>query len=510
MPTWLGIDIGTTAVKVAVVHSSYRRVALVALVSVDVTTPPGGSPAVAEAVRAAVTAAFKGKVSGGDGVAAAIDGSRAAVRTLALPPSAQRQLKDVLTYELEAQVPFDIATSVFDWRVLPSKPRPEAPPELSVLAAVAPLEDVRARIDVIKGAISAEPERIGVGAFPLANLSTVLPVLGEEGPTALLDLGTRSSEVLIMAAGEPVFARTISAGTEGLPASAPRLFRELRTTIQAYRAQGGPEVLRIFLCGGGAFKSGAQASLAAHLQIPVEILPAPPGLDVSAVPAERVQELPLFAKAVGLAMSLGARAGLNLRRGPLAYERGFGWMREWVPWIASLAAMLLLSFGFSVWARLHAASREKAALEGALGTVSKEVLGEETTSAARAQELLSNQAGGGDDDPMPHADAFDVMIRLSEAIPQSMKHDIDDLDVQKDHVIVQGVVSNIPDAQSIASSLKSERCFQDVVIKRTTQVVGGERQKYVMEFDLKCPEDVKGAKKPGTAASAAPAASGGK
>jgi hypothetical protein len=38
-------------------------------------------------------------------------------------------------------------------------------------------------------------------------------------------------------------------------------------------------------------------------------------------------------------------------------------------------------------------------------------------------------------------------------------------------------------------------------------MVGQDRQKYVMEFDLKCPEDTKGAKKKETTgASSAPAA----
>jgi general secretion pathway protein L len=106
------------------------------------------------------------------------------------------------------------------------------------------------------------------------------------------------------------------------------------------------------------------------------------------------------------------------------------------------------------------------------------------------------------------------MVRLSEAIPQSMKHDIDELDVQKGHVTVRGVVDSVQDAQSIASSLQDEKCLSDVKIKSTTQAVGSDRQKYVLEFDLKCPEDVKAPPKkksePSSSASAAPSGSGGK
>jgi general secretion pathway protein L len=154
-----------------------------------------------------------------------------------------------------------------------------------------------------------------------------------------------------------------------------------------------------------------------------------------------------------------------------------------------------MSFYFALFAQLHAANSEQVTLEAALASVSQEVLGEETTSAARAQELVSQQSGGADDDPMPHVDAFDVMVKLSEDIPQSTTHDIEELDVQKQHATVHGIVGTIPEAQSIKTSLESEKCFKEVSVSRFTKVVGGDRQKYVLDIDLKCPED-SGGKKP--------------
>jgi general secretion pathway protein L len=110
------------------------------------------------------------------------------------------------------------------------------------------------------------------------------------------------------------------------------------------------------------------------------------------------------------------------------------------------------------------------------------------------------------------------MVRISEAVPTSMTHDIEELEFQKQHAVLHGIVGSIPDAQQIATNLRQDRCFQDVKITRTSQVVGGDKQKYLLEFDVKCPEDVRGTKKkesaaaaqtPG-AASAAGATTGGK
>ncbi|WP_394821112.1 pilus assembly protein PilM [Pendulispora albinea] len=468
---------------------------------------------VAQAIREAVAMAL-GKAGNGDGVAAAIDGAKVMSRVLPIPASAQKQLAEVLPFELEAQVPFELDGSVFDYRVLTAlRSLPGADPAmLPVLASVSRITEVRERIDLVKHAIGAEPERVGVGLLPLANWIPFSPALAEPGPLVVVDLGTLSSDILILRSGEPVFTRTISQGTAGLPETAPRLAREIRLTLAAYRATGGDSATRVYLCGGGAFVSGAESFLSNELETEVAVLPPPP-IDYEVPQADQVRQLARYAKAIGLALGLGTRPlGLDLRKGPLAYERGFGWIRERIPVLAGLGAVIAVSFFFSACTQLYALGKESETVEKALATVTKEVLGEETTSPERANELLSQQTGA-DDDPMPHADAFDVMVRLSEAIPVSMTHDIEDLDVQKGHVSIHGIVGSMADAQSIVTSLKSEPCFSDVQIKRIDQVVGKEdRKKYGLEFDLKCPEDQKGKKKDPQAgtAPAASSASGGK
>ncbi|HXX67786.1 MAG TPA: pilus assembly protein PilM [Polyangiaceae bacterium] len=503
MPTWLGIDVGSASVKAAVVRSAYRKLSIVRVASADVG-PSGG---VSAAVRSAVARALEGERQAVDAVAAAIDGNRAAIHRLRVPATAQRQLGDVLAYELEAQIPFDLEGAVFDWRLIEapaSGATDGAHDQLSVIAAVARIDDVRSRINLIKDAIAQEPERVGVGAPTLGALGPFIAGLTGEDAAAVVDLGARGSEVLIMERGEPVFARTLSTGTEGLPGTASRLARDIRVSFAAHRAQGGMAPSRLYLCGGGAYVSGAEGFLSGELEIPVQLLPEP-SLDVAGL-GDAAKDLPRYAKAVALALTLAGRGtGLNLRRGPLTFERGFSWVREKIPLLAGLAAVIVVSFAFSSWARLYGIHKERDTLTAALGAVTKEVLGTEVANARDAQDLLTKEVGSRDEDPMPHADAFDVMVRLSQAIPSSMTHDIEELDVQKGHVVVRGVVGSIPDAQSIATTLSEDPCLSDVKIKSTTQAVGSERQKYVMEFEVKCPEDVKSAsKKKGDSASATP------
>jgi general secretion pathway protein L len=502
----VGIDIGAQIVKVAVLRVAYRKTTLEALTFASVAEAGG----VVEAIRAASAEALAGQPA--DGIAVAIEGVRSVVHTLSLPMGAQKELDNVLPFELEAALPVDMAESVFDYRVQTGKPAgfdTAVAGQISILALVARTEDVRARIELVKGALGREPERVGAGALTLANLIPVIPALSEEGTVVVVDIGARSSEILIVADGEPVFARAVSWGAEGIgAATAQRLARELRVTIGAHRAMGGGAPSRVFLCGGGVFVGGAEAFFAADLGLPVERLP-PAALELAAIPPDRVERLPLFAKALALALGLNGRAlGLDLRRGPLSYERGFAWVREKVPILAGLAAVIVVSFLFSAWAQLYASGKDVATLEAALGTVTKDVFGEETSSASRAQELLAQQSGGADDDPLPHVDAFDVMVKLSEDIPISTTHDVEELDVQKQHATIHGIVGTIPEGQSIKTSLENEKCFQEVNISRFNQQPGTDRQKYVLDIDLRCPGDSGGKKKKSSSSSSSPAASG--
>jgi len=501
MPRYLGIDIGTTSVKAAAVRSAYRKLVLEGLAEAPLREDRSE-----EAVKSAIREAAQGALGIGsaDGIATSLPGTQTTLRTVRIPETAAQKLSDVLPFELESQLPFDLENAVLDWRVLDGHTNEEG---LAVLSVVAQLEDARRRVELVKGALGIEPERLGSGAFPIANLAPLATVLSDARTVALLDLGNKTSDIVVLEAGEPVFSRTLSLGTEGLPQTAAKLAREVRLSISAFRAQGGKMPDEIYLCGGGAFVSGAESFLAAELERPVHRLP-PLSIELGERVAPLAHSLPLYASALGLALSLTARErGIDLRKGPLAYERGWGWLRERVPVLVGLGAVICVSFVFSSCTGLYAASKERTTLETALGQVTGDVFGEETTSADRAKQLLAAE-NETEEDPLPHADAFDVMVRLSEHVPQSMTHDVEELDVQKGHVVIHGIVGTITEVQSLVTSLATEKCFADVKNTRNSQVIGGERQKYVIEFDLKCPEDVKVTKKKkGEASSSSSAAS---
>ena len=110
---------------------------------------------------------------------------------------------------------------------------------------------------------------------------------------------------------------------------------------------------------------------------------------------------------------------LDLRQGPLAAQRSYEQLKERTPLLAGLAGAILVSFLFATWAELRALGREHEVLTTAMAALSRDVLGEETVDPERVHELLETGGGRAVTDPMPHADAFDMLVGISEAIPMS-------------------------------------------------------------------------------------------
>ena len=66
---------------------------------------------------------------------------------------------------------------------------------------------------------------------------------------------------------------------------------------------------------------------------------------------------------------------------------------------------------------------------------------------------------------------------------------MEELDVDHTHVKENGIAGTTADTQTIATNMAQNRCITDTKVAKVSQVVNGNRQKYQLEFELKCPED---------------------
>lgn len=477
MSRLVGIEVTLTHVRAVAVTSSYRKVTLERMVEVDrrqVTS-------LEEAVRLAA-----GSLTlHGESVAIALDGIGGYLQQIELPGTALQKLEQVVPFELEARVPVDIDELVFDYVMLRRK---KTDATLRLMVAAFPLERVKATIETVKGVLGREVERVGCGPLPLANVLGHMPNLTQAlGPVAIVDLGSDHFDMLVVEGGEPVFARTAGVGISALPEGAVQIAAAIRQSLLAFSTTCGGLVTTVYLTGEGASVAGAEAYLTTEAR--VTVLPLPPLAGIEVAEAER-GHLPRFTKALGAALGLGSKPrDPDLRQGPLAFQRGYAFLKEKAPLLSGLATSIIISLMFSAWANVRSLEKQEVSLKAELGQVSRAVLGQEATEPDAAMELLQKKRGVDEADPMPYMDAFDVVVEVSKAVPEAITHDIEEFDMQKEHVKLTGIVGSAAEAQEIVSKLKEHRCFQEIRLGKVSQVVNSDRQKYGVEWDVRCPED---------------------
>ena len=473
----VGIEITATHVRAVTVASSYRHNGIENAVELELSS--------GITVRDALATAVRPLLGHGESIAVSIPGVGAYMLRVELPATALRQIEQVVPFELEARVPVDVDDLVQDFVLNRDKGSSEF---LSVLIAAAPIRNVRKIIEDCHEVLGKEAERVGCGPLPLANLVPYLPKNFTEDPaTVILDLGEKSSDILILQYGRPAFARTISQGVEKLPASAAVLVAAIKQSVLAWVSQTDRAVTVVYITGVGATMAGAESFLSQQLELAVLPLPQ---LNVGRAPEQTWESLSRYSKAIGIALGLGVRPiDPDLRAGPLSYQRGYAFFKEKAPLLSGLVMAAFMSFLFCNWATLRSLDREQKLLTDQLEAYSQQILGKAATDSGEALELLARRKAQEESDPMPHMDAFDVILALSKAVPDKITHDIDEFDMQREHVKMTGIVGSAEEAQMIASNLKDQRCFQDARLSKVVQVVNSDKQKYGLEWDVRCPED---------------------
>src|SRR5687768_2655052 len=117
MAKYLGIDVGSSHVRAVLIRTSYRRIAIEAMTEYD----RHAAPTLDEVVRMVASPL----ISPGESVAVNLEGEKTFLRRIEVPAAAQKQLTEVLPYELEAELPFELSEAVYDYAILKRPPAEE-------------------------------------------------------------------------------------------------------------------------------------------------------------------------------------------------------------------------------------------------------------------------------------------------------------------------------------------------------------------------------------------------
>jgi general secretion pathway protein L len=515
----LGLDLGANAVKAVLLESTFRGYVVLDTARVPLGEAPAaptgeGQPAPrTAAIGMGRYAAAARSLLGSNGwrfdaAVVAFPGTGVSTSVVTLPFADPRRIEQTVGFEVEGQIPFDLADVSWDWQPLGT-----AEGKTDLLVAVARKDELAALLAAL-GEAQVDPRAIvpaGAAYAALAQASALGPPAAEGAPPAegraeaVLDVGLERTSVCILAPGGACeAARTFPFGTshvaralarelglseaeggallaaegggpalpEALAARArdPRaaealrralvpLVRELRATIRTWRLRAGKrEIARLHLAGEVARLPGLPEVLAPEVEGAV----AP--LALSGPAAERIPaaDAPGLALALALALRghLGARAGrLNLRRGTLAYTRDFEHLKGRVARLGLYAAAIVLLAIVSAGVKAFALSRQEAALDRALCDAETKIIGRCYPNFEEAQAVLRGRGTAGA--ALPRVSAVELFGELAEKVPPGVPIRLDRIEITKDRLHLQGTTDAAENVDKIAAALKGSRCFGD-------------------------------------------------
>jgi len=356
-----------------------------------------------------------------DKIVVSVPGQHTLARFSKLPPVEPKKIPDIVRYEADQQIPFDLDEVIWDYQTFQEKDSPDV--EVGIFAMKREL--IREHLLPFE---QAGIEPMVVQAAPLASYNAMVfeERVGEEA-VVLLDIGAENTD-LIVASKTGLWTRTIPLGgsrftdvlvksfklsfpkAESLKRSAAtskyarqifqamrpvfaELVQELSRSLGFYRTTHREAALKRIIGMGNAFAlPGLAKYLQQNLQMPVERPETFKKANIGAIgeSAEFKERIPSYVVAYGLALQGLEESGLmpnaatvksNLL--PPEIVKQVVWRKK-KPFFAAAAACLALTAGI-IWFRQMSDTRTLAA--GSAGGV-------QTINYERAQQILGGQSLG--------------------------------------------------------------------------------------------------------------------
>ena len=294
----LGIDIGTSSIKIVELSQESGRWKLENYGWYELKSQGGQTDAAKtimdlsdeEIIRAVKDILASGKFKARDAVAA-ISSSSTFATVITLPYTSEEDLAKTIPFEARKYVPVPLDQVVLDWSIVgvadKNAPAPVAGTTVEVFLAAVPKDETARYQRIAKGA------GVNLVALELENSSLVRGLMGNDlSPTAILNVGGRSTSIVIIAKGyerlshnyeiggyemtkavakalniSPVEAEALKRkyGVIDSPENKARpamvalvdmMIFETRTTIGTYEQSRGQRISRVVVVGGLANMPG--------------------------------------------------------------------------------------------------------------------------------------------------------------------------------------------------------------------------------------------------------------
>lgn len=234
----VGVDIGTSSIKVCQVHDGRRGPTLVRFGFAQL--PPqsivDGQVMDASAVIETLTRVVReAKIRTRD-VAVSVSGQSVIIRKITVPMMTAQELDEQIQWEAEQHIPFDIKDVEVDYQVL--RRRPETS-QMDLLLVAAKKDHISDYTQLVRNA-KLRPVVCDIDAFTVQNLFEFTQGLPEDRTLALINVGATLSSLNIVSGGVSAFTREIATGGNSVTEQIQKQMGIPYEQAEAYKCGGVP------------------------------------------------------------------------------------------------------------------------------------------------------------------------------------------------------------------------------------------------------------------------------
>ena len=381
--------------------------------------------------------------------------SQVTTRHLLLPSQDSKELKGMVSLQIQRQIPFSKGRIVFDYQFL--EPAPGGQSHLFLVIAE---EEVVTRSLALFQRVGKTPYLVSFSSLGVLSWFTLKQPPREGNPfLLLLDVDRWNTQAEIVRRNRLYFSRSFPIGSETLgQAEGPTSFsREVSHFLGAFKKEFPDASLKsAILAGVSDILPKAKSALEASVPFPIELLSEESSL-LSEPLRETFRRSPVsYASVSGL---LFARPPIpNLLPEPIKQRQRRRFIQKQGSRIAVLTVVLLGLLGFSLQGVLKERRQYLAQLQKELRQL--DPLVSEASSMEKDLETLRGRT----EESQQLLESLKV---LYEAIPPTSA--ITFLSVEPDRLSVRGICPDIPQVFSFAEALAKSPELEKIEVKNTSQ-----------------------------------------
>ncbi len=208
----IGIEIRDDRINLAKLAQGPNGVVLVGARSIKL--PLGNKEDDKKLLAANIIKIFEGLASAKDEISLGVGGQISFVRKVKLPPVSYSKLKQVISFEVQQQVPFSLNEVIWDYQVV--SPVSKVPGPVIVLMAAIKQSFVEDLLKVLQNSINKIPDVVDTSSLALHNCLVFNDLLPKEKVGILVNFGFSYTDVSIENKGEMAFTRAVPIGKKNI------------------------------------------------------------------------------------------------------------------------------------------------------------------------------------------------------------------------------------------------------------------------------------------------------